>query len=280
MLPPRPLRLLLALATFALTLPEVAFGQDRRSRKARQNVETKAADKADALPELISTEGETPKWKNQRELEAAAAKGDAQACMQVAQQLLDKTPPDHVGARPWLVKAASGGVANAFFRLGKMHHDGLGVPTDRTKAFEHYLEAAKRGVPEAQYNVGAQLASGRGVRRNFVEGLAWLIVATKSGAAADGEKLLRERLKSRPADIAAGEKRAAAIQEALAKGEPIDAKASVAPAARRTGPSAAGAKLPDPPKVERPTFVPEKPDAPKIEMPVAPLPPTALPGKP
>lgn len=283
---PRPSAVLAlaAVLVWSLALTGGAYGQDRKSsRKARPAAgAAKPAPKADALPELISTEGEAPEWRNQKELEAAAAKGDPQACLVLGQQLLDATPPDPVRARPLFEKAAAAGVREAFFRLGKIHHDGLGVPVDRAKAFQYYLEAAQRGVPEAQYNVGAQLASGRGVRRNYIEGLAWLIVATRSGAAGDGEQQLRERLKGRLADIAAGEKRAAAIQAALAKGEPVVASGTGPAAAADSSSGSRGgnrAPLPEPPKVDRPTFQPQKPTAPVIEVPVAPLP-EPLPGKP
>lgn len=285
MLSPRSLRCLAAFTLLALAWPDAALAQNRKnSRKAKQpKVEQKAPEKADALPELISTEGEAPKWKNRRELEAAAAKGDPLACMELGETLFAAVPSDPVKARPLYEKAAEAGIPNAFFRLGKIHHDGLGVAADQAKAFNYYLEAAKRGVPEAQYNVGAQLSSGRGVRRNFTEGLAWLIVATKSGAAGDGEKLLRERLKSRPADIAAGEKRAAAIQDALAKGLSLDAPAAPSVSGHADAPPrrpSSSAPLPEPPKIERPTFQPERPAAPKIDAPVVPVPPPELPGKP
>ncbi|HYC71028.1 MAG TPA: hypothetical protein VEB66_07475 [Opitutaceae bacterium] len=297
-MPSPRLFVLLAALAFALTAPAAALGADpKASRKAKQ--EKKSG--GDSLPELISTEGPDarsggrgvglispdagrPAWKSLKELEKFAEKGDPAACMELGQRLLDGNglAADLVRARQMFEKAAGAGVPDAFFRLGKIHHDGLGVPADPGKGFEYFLEAARRNVPEAQYNVGAQLASGRGVRRNYVEGLAWLIVATESGAAGDGEAQLRARLKGRPADIAAGEKRAAAIIAAMAKGAPVEASANV----RTTAGNAANVSprpanpLPEPPAVERPRFEPGKAETPKVTVPIAPLPAPALPGRP
>lgn len=236
---------------------------------------------ADAPPQLISTDAGAPRWKNLRELEAFAAKGDPHACMELGDRLLegDGYAKDPARARGLFEKAAEAGMPNAFFRLGKIHHDGIGVRADRAKGYEYFLEAAKRGVSEAQYNVGAQLASGRGVGRDLVEGLAWLIVAKRSGAGGDGEAQLRARLQSRPADIAAAEKRAETLLQALAAGADIAAPAPGA-GARAPSSSVRAESLPPPPKVERPKFEAEKPAPPKVTMPVVPVPPPALPGKP
>jgi TPR repeat protein len=165
----------------------------------------------DAPPQLISTEGSGPKWRNTKELKAHAAKGDPQACFELGTRLLDgddEVTADLAQARALLEKAADGGVGDAQFRLGKIYHDGRGVPRDYAKALEYYTAAARRGVPEAQHNIGAMLVSARGVKRNYIEGLAWLLLAEHSGAASDAPRQVRERLARRPADIQAAEARA------------------------------------------------------------------------
>jgi hypothetical protein len=101
------------------------------------------------------------------------------------------------------------------FRLGKLHHDGIGGPQDYARAMEFYAQAARAGIPEAQHNIGAMLVSARGVKRDYIEGLAWFIVAGKSGVVSDAEQRTRERLAKRPSDIAAAEKRAQEIISAL-----------------------------------------------------------------
>jgi hypothetical protein len=166
---------------------------------------------ADAPPQLISTEGGGSKWKNTKELKAYAAKGDPLACFELGTRLLDgddEVTADLTQARALLEKAAEGGVGDAQFRLGKIYHDGRGVPRDYAKALEYYTAAARRGVPEAQHNIGAMLVSARGVKRNYVEGLAWLLLAEHSGAASDAAQQVRGRLAKRPADIQAAEVRA------------------------------------------------------------------------
>lgn len=165
----------------------------------------------DAPPQLISTEGGAPKWKSTKQLRAFAAKGDPQACFELGTRMLDgddEIASDPVQARGLLETAAKGGVADAHFRLGKIHHDGRGVPRDYAKALEYYTAAARRGVPEAQHNIGAMLVSARGVKRNYVEGLAWLILAEQAGAASTAPEQVRKRLARRPADIRAAQERA------------------------------------------------------------------------
>ena len=165
----------------------------------------------DEAPQLISTTGGRPFWQNTKELKAAAAKGDPQACFELGNRMLDgdeEVRADLTQARLLMEKAAAGGVADASFRLGKIYHDARGVSRDYAKALEYYLIAARRGVPEAQHNIGAMLVSARGVKRNYVEGLAWLLVAEKSGAASDASVRVRDRLARKPADIAMAEARA------------------------------------------------------------------------
>lgn len=168
----------------------------------------------DTLPQLVST---GPKWKNVTELRHWAEQGDAQACFELGDRLLngDGVAANEAEARRWLERAAQGGVADAMFRLGKMHHDGIGGPRDFVRALDFYGQAARAGVPEAQHNIGAMLVSGRGVKRDYVEGLAWLIVALKSGAVSEAEQKTRAHLAKRPGDIAAAEKRAAELIAAL-----------------------------------------------------------------
>jgi TPR repeat protein len=169
---------------------------------------------ADALPQLISTQTGAPKWKDTKGLKAHAAKGDPQACFELGTRLLegdDEVAADLAVARTLLETAATGGVADAQFRLGKIYHDARGVPRDYAKALEYYTAAARRGVPEAQHNIGSMLVSARGVKRDFVEGLAWLLVAEKSGAVSQAVVQVRERLAKKTSDIRAAEARAAEL---------------------------------------------------------------------
>jgi uncharacterized protein len=228
-------------------------------------------------PQLISTQGGGTKWKNTKELKAYAAKGDPQACFELGTRLLegdDEVAADLSAARALLEAAATGGVADAHFRLGKIYHDARGVPRDYAKALEYYTTAARRGVPEAQHNIGSMLVSARGVKRDFVEGLAWLLVAEKSGAVSQAVVQVRERLAKKPADIEAAEMRAkellADLPRASVRLGPPPAPAVAAPSVEQ--PTRVHTKPAVPPVITAPKIEPLTP--PKITLP-PPAPPTA-----
>ncbi len=165
-----------------------------------------------------------------------AEAGDAEACLEmgILQENGGEEPPDYIAARLWYEKAASKGMVVAEFRLGKLVSEGLGGSANQEAAFRHYLKAAEAGMALAQYNVGAMLASGRGARRDYVEGLAWIVVASRDPeVGSEGERLLRERLARRPADIAAAEKRAEVLAAMLAERSVKAAAAKAAEPARR-----------------------------------------------
>ena len=223
------------------------------------------AEPADALPVLISTKGNAPKWKNVEELQQFAAKGDPKACMELGERSLegDGIPRDIKRAATLFEQAAKGGVANGWFRLGKIFHDGLDGAPDYPKALEYFTTAARAGVAEAQHNIGAMLVSARGVKRDYVEGLAWLIVAKKTGAASDAETQVRSRISRRPADIAAAETRAAEIAADLPNAAVRGVNAPVTPL-----PAKLEAPAPAKPGIVVPKLDPAT--APKIDVPIAP----------
>lgn len=232
---------------------------------------SKAAEPADAPPQLISTHGGGPKWKNVPELQVFAAKGDPKACLELGDRCLegDGVPRDATKAAALYEQAAKAGAADGWFRLGKIYHDGLLDAPDYGKALDYFTTAAKAGVVEAQHNIGAMLVSARGVKRDYVEGLAWLIVARQAGAPSDAEAQVRARLSRRPADITAAEARAIEIAADLAN--------VVVHATLLNRPVAPVA---DP--VTKPAITAPKPDPvvpPKIAVPLPPTPPIT-PGKP
>jgi uncharacterized protein len=195
----------------------------------------------EAAPVLVTTEGESTSWSSVPELIAAAEKGDARAAFQYAQLLEngDQVARDPARALLFYRRSAEGKHADALFRLGKIHHDGLlGVSVDYRQAIDHYRAAAAAGVPEAMYNLGAMLVSARGVRRDYVAGLAWLLVAEQHGASAEGGvEQVRQRLARRPDQIAAAEQRAQVLAEQLQKGEVPTLNATpLTPPAARVGP--------------------------------------------
>lgn len=235
---------------------------------------------ADQAPQLISTDGGGPRWKNLKELKAFAAKGDPQACFALGTRMVfgdDEVPVNLTQAHTLLTTAAAGGVADAHFRLGKLYHDGQGVVRDYETALEHYTIAARQGVPEAQHNIGSMLVSARGVKRNYIEGLAWLLVAEKSGAGSDAPQLVRERLARRPDDIRAAERRAEQIAADLPHA--VVVRLEHPTPSGPTAPPSLPPTLPPtpPPGIERPA-VPQVITPPTIDL--APPPPITIPVDP
>ena len=63
--------------------------------------------------------------------------------------------PDNEEAAKWYTASAQAGYTAAIYKLGKMHAFGKGgLPVDENKGIELVLEAAKNGLPRAEYNVG------------------------------------------------------------------------------------------------------------------------------
>ncbi len=256
MRPTLPIRLFLLLFC-ATSLPVFA---------AKKKVEP-----ADAPPQLISTKGGGQKWTSLEQLKQFAAKGEPAACFELAERSLegDVVPRDVPAAAALFEQAAKGGVANGWFRLGKIYHDGLAGAPDYGRALDCFTTAAKAGGVEAQHNIGAMLVSARGVKRDYVEGLAWLIVAKKSGAPSDAETQVRVRIAKRPTDIAAAETRAKEISADLPH-----ATVRAAFPNRPVPPPAPAEK----PAIAAPLIDPVTP--PKVVVPVTPALPLIQPGKP
>lgn len=236
----------------------------------------------DTPPVMVSRDGAKPKWSNEEQLKRYAAKGDPQACFELAEHILfgDETARDLKQVVRLLEQAGSGGISNAWFRLGKIYHDGLTGPADYGRALDYYTRAARAGVAEAQHNIGAMLVSGRGVKRDYVEGLAWLIVATKAGAVSGAEIQVRDRLAKRPAEIKAAETRAGELLGNLSAAT-VRAVLKISPAsepfreARPAPPAPIITPEVDKPVIKAPPIDPLVPA--KISLPPV-APPSPLPG--
>lgn len=188
-----------------------------------------AARKDDAVivapPVMVSVGADTPTWTTTDELIAYANEGDPYAMFQYAQLLEagDQVERDDEAAFEFYRRAAAKGQPEALFRVGKVLHDGLlGRPQDRPRAFEYYQKAALAEIPEATHNIGAMLVSARGVKRDYSEGLAWLIVAAEQGADPTSAETVRKRIKSRPEWIEEAEQRAEEIRQEIANATPED----------------------------------------------------------
>lgn len=233
-----------------------------------------------AAPVLVSTTGGGPKWESIKELSAAAEQGDPDASFQYAQLLEngDQVAVDEVKALAFYRKAAVQDHPDAVFRLAKIAHEGLlGQPENQVRALDLYLRAAKLGVPEGAYNVGAMNVSGRGTKRDYVEGLAWLLLAAERGSDPnDSVAAVKKRLKKYPHYITRAENRLAGLKAELATAAPRQpaqtpaTPATVAPKPTIASPSIAPAPIKFGPAPISPSLIPS---APRIGVPAISIPP-------
>lgn len=191
------------------------------------SIKAAKAPPATSAPVLVSRDGGAggTGWADMKELEQAAAKGNPKAEAQLGELLLrgDGTAKNETRALELLEKAARRGESAAAFRIGMLLAAGeSGVAKDPARALDYFRAAAAGGEAEAFFNIGAAYASARGVKRDYAEALGWLIVAKKKGATSNAESALREQMKSQPALIAAGERRAQAIETELAAKKPAE----------------------------------------------------------
>ncbi|MEY4939911.1 MAG: hypothetical protein RIQ93_1646 [Verrucomicrobiota bacterium] len=218
-----------SMVAFGCALAVVAQAAERRPAKATKEAQ-------EAPPVLMSRTGGGNSWADVKELAAAAETGNPKAKAQLGEILLrgDKeqgVAQDRARALTLLEQAARAGEGSAAFRIGMLLDDGDGVKQDRERAGAYFRAAAAGGVAEAFHNVGAAFASGRGAKRDYTEALGWLILATKRGADAGPEVALRQHLQAlkRLEVIAAGERRALAIEKEFAARKVTDLLPSPTP---------------------------------------------------
>jgi TPR repeat protein len=95
-------------------------------------------------------------------------------------------------------------------RLGDIYHNALGVERSVQLAAEWWRRAALLGHPEAQAMLGAAYLAGKGVTRDPVEALHWLLRGEAGGAGELAAGFLREaRAHTKPSQRAEAERRAA-----------------------------------------------------------------------
>jgi TPR repeat protein len=199
---------------------------------------------------MSKTGGRGDMWADVKELQQAAERGNPRAETQLGEMLLrgDGIAKDEQRGIALLEKAARAGSSAAAFRIGMLLANGdNGVAKDQVRALDYFRAAAAGGEAEAFFNIGAAYASARGVKRDYGEALGWLMVAKQHGADASAESSLRAQLKSEPAMIQKGERRAKEIAQEftgkkvtdlLPAAAPLDTKVdslrpSLAPAARK-----------------------------------------------
>lgn len=107
---------------------------------------------------------------------AKAEAGEAQAQFRLGylhENGLISGTPDIAAAADWYARAAEGGHAAAQFKRGSLYAAGLGGPRDFAKAASLYEAAAKQGVAEAQYNLAILLQDGIGVEKDSDAAIRW-----------------------------------------------------------------------------------------------------------
>lgn len=76
---------------------------------------------------------------------------------------------------------ASSGDANCLNILGLLYKQGLGVQNSEEKTFELVMQAAKKGFPAAEYNIGRFYMTGLGCDIDFDKAKSWLTIAADHG---------------------------------------------------------------------------------------------------
>jgi TPR repeat protein len=96
-----------------------------------------------------------------------------------------QVPRDLAAAHRWFQAAAATGSLPAQCMLGDFHRDGLGGvqanPVEAVKWYQRVAASTDRCAPKAQYALYASYESGRGVRKDLVQAMAWLRKAAEGG---------------------------------------------------------------------------------------------------
>ncbi|HEY6170300.1 MAG TPA: tetratricopeptide repeat protein [Verrucomicrobiae bacterium] len=124
--------------------------------------------------------------------EAAAAKGDGEALTRLGRAYFDGdgVPKDSFKAFEHYRQAAEKGVAEAQNAMGFFHHyGGGGAKHDDVESLRWYRKAADQGYPGAQFNLGMIYKDGTGVPKDLAESFKWFQLSADQGYA-KGQVLL------------------------------------------------------------------------------------------
>jgi len=81
----------------------------------------------------------------------------------------------------WYLELAKEGDAEAQYNLGSVYDSGFGVPVDSDEAVRWYKEAADQGHPRAQLKLGIMYILGEGTRQSLINGTRWVRNASEGG---------------------------------------------------------------------------------------------------
>jgi hypothetical protein len=139
--------------------------------------------------------------------------------IEVAGSLLEgiDLPPDFELGRAILREGAHQGDNTAKLILSRHLADYSRTKEEENEATALMRDAALAGFPEAVFNYGARLASGRGAPEDLVEGLAWMLAAPRLAGADIGIAQVKKQLADSPDKIELAMKRSVVIQAELEK---------------------------------------------------------------
>jgi TPR repeat protein len=104
-------------------------------------------------------------------------------CLAVfAEAAVDFKEGRYEAALETLAPLARNGDPSAQYLMGRMHHDGLGVPKDQAKAREFFEAAAGHGNAAAQCALGTIYYRGEGVSKDVAKSAAWFQRAADQGS--------------------------------------------------------------------------------------------------
>jgi TPR repeat protein len=109
----------------------------------------------------------------------AGERGHNQA--QISLALLSIAAKDYDEARHRCEKAAKGKYSPAYFCLGVLHQNGLGVAQNSKEAFRWYQQGALVGHPPSMQALAQMYATGEGTRLDRPEALVWFLEAGRRG---------------------------------------------------------------------------------------------------
>ncbi len=100
---------------------------------------------------------------------------------------------DYLAAVDHWLPLAKKGVAEAQHNLGLMLARGEGVGQDNERAFKWFKESAEQGYAPSQNALGLMYLNGEGISRDIVRAYAWLQLAVAQGSseAKDNLELIR-----------------------------------------------------------------------------------------
>ncbi len=71
--------------------------------------------------------------------------------------------------------AATQGYARTQYYLGKMYHNGRGLPVNERQAAQWYRKASEQGNADAQYYLGFMYHYGEGVQKDDQQAIKWYL---------------------------------------------------------------------------------------------------------